>query len=172
MSNNQQDRVSYSYGFKVPGAEQYSSVNVNVSYSSDVRDDETPEKAMERVRAFIHAEVSREAPISEPAPIQTPVASRVTQPPRRIEDEAFDPNNQDHFRIAQNVFDYLNITSEKARAYKIHNLLPGCRVGDLRRIVENDEEEFRNEARRQPFRVVRKDGKKSNWDGNSPRKRW
>jgi hypothetical protein len=168
MSNNkQQDRVSYSFGFKHPGPEQYSSENVTVSYSTDIRVDETPEGAMERARAFVMSEVGRQSTAVVPKSTQQPMPS-----PRRIEDEVFDPNNQDHFRIAQNVFDYLNISSEKARAYKIHQLLPGCRVGDLRRIVEDDEAEFRNEATRQPVRAVRRDGQRSNWNGNSSRKRW
>ena len=167
MSTNQNDRVSYSYGFKVPGAEQYSSVNVNVSYSTDVRDGETPEKAMERARAFVHAEAGRETP-----PAAEPPRTPPPGPSQRVEDEAFDPNNQTHFRIAHQVFDHLDIRSDKARSYKLHVLLPGKRVGDLRRIVEDDEADYRQEGARQPFRVAKGDGRKSNWDGGQPRRRW
>lgn len=47
------DRVSYSYGIKWPGPTDYSSVHCDISYSTDVRDDETPEQAVSRARKFV-----------------------------------------------------------------------------------------------------------------------
>lgn len=173
MKTMQEDRVSYSYGFKSPGVEQYSSINVNVSYSTDVREGETPEQALARAKAFVLAETDHQAAIEAPATMQnSKIEMGIPTSSKRVEDEAFDPNNQTHFKIVQNVFDFLNIRSEKARSYKMHVLLIGHRVGDLRRIVEEDELNYAQEAASQPFRIGKNDKSKSNWDGKSPRKRW
>lgn len=145
MTTTTQDRVSYSYGFKVPGQTQYSSTNVNISYSTDLRPDEAPEQALERARRFVLAEADRE--LEAEAPRES----------ARVEDEAFDPNNQVHYRIAQNVFDHLGIKSEKSRLYKLHNILPGKPVKDIRRLVEEDMAAFRQ----QPVGGSRRPGRRA-----------
>lgn len=48
------DRVNYSFGHKV-NLGNYESADFHISYSSDVKADETPEKALNRVRKFVEA---------------------------------------------------------------------------------------------------------------------
>jgi hypothetical protein len=49
------DRVNYSYGMKV-SLGNYESADFHMSLSSDVRDSETPEQALERVKEFVENE--------------------------------------------------------------------------------------------------------------------
>jgi len=51
---NARDRVSYTFGMKMPGPEKYSMIDFSVSFSSDVKSDETPVATYERVRKFVH----------------------------------------------------------------------------------------------------------------------
>lgn len=129
---SEHDRISYSYGFKVPGAEQYSSVNVTVSLSTDVKAGETPDQAMERAKAFVHAHSDEEMP-------QEPTRRR--QPPMTA--ELFDPSNSVHLRLAKIVFEKEGVTSEKARAYVTHQLLKGAPVGAIGEIVRKNNEDYR-----------------------------
>lgn len=57
---SQPDRISYSYGLKLPGAEEFSSINVNLSISSDVRQGETADQAMARARDFVHTQCEKD----------------------------------------------------------------------------------------------------------------
>jgi hypothetical protein len=47
------DRVTYSFGMTLPGAQPYSSLRFDVSYDSDVVKGEKAEDAFERVKAFV-----------------------------------------------------------------------------------------------------------------------
>lgn len=49
------DRVNYSFGHKV-NLGNYESADFHISYSSDVKEDETPEEALERVRKFVEGQ--------------------------------------------------------------------------------------------------------------------
>jgi hypothetical protein len=53
------DRINFTMGFKLGGPE-YSSANASVSFSSDVRPDETPDQAFARVRAFVEKKCEKE----------------------------------------------------------------------------------------------------------------
>lgn len=53
------DRINFTMGFKI-GGKNYSSANASVSYTSDVRPDETPEKAYARIRAFVDKQCEKE----------------------------------------------------------------------------------------------------------------
>lgn len=132
---SEQDRVSYSYGFKVPGPEQYSSVNVSVSLSTDVKAGESPDQAMERAKAFVHTHADNEMAPSTQAPVKS---------------ELFDPANPVHRRIAEATFDALDIRSASSRTYKMNNLLKGEPVANIAAIVRKDEEDYRaqNSGRR------------------------
>lgn len=133
---SEQDRVSYSYGFKVPGPEQYSSVNVSVSLSTDVKAGETPDQAMERAKTFVHMHADNEMTSSTP----------VRQP--QVKSELFDPSNPVHRRIAEATFDALGIRTAQARNYKMNNLLKGEPVANIANVVRRDEEDFRGGSRR------------------------
>jgi len=54
------DRVNYSFGMKLPWTEQFSSVDFHISYSSDVKEGESPEEAFERVKGFVEEETEKE----------------------------------------------------------------------------------------------------------------
>ena len=54
----QQDRVSYSYGIKLSDG-HYGSRDAHVSYSSDVKEGETKEQAMARVKTFVEQEAKK-----------------------------------------------------------------------------------------------------------------
>ena len=54
------DRISFTHGFKVPGPVGYSSINMDISYTSDVKSDETPKTALRRVKRFVKANLKRE----------------------------------------------------------------------------------------------------------------
>lgn len=47
------DRVSYSFGMKLPGKEPYPSIDFHVSLSSDAYEGESPEDAFERVQKSV-----------------------------------------------------------------------------------------------------------------------
>ena len=53
------DRISYSLGTKI-GQPNYSSVDFHISLSSDVREDETPERAYKRIQKFVEAKLEEE----------------------------------------------------------------------------------------------------------------
>ncbi len=53
------DQVSYSFGYKCT-TRQYENATFNVSLKSDVRDNETPEEAFERVKEFVEERAHRE----------------------------------------------------------------------------------------------------------------
>ena len=48
----EQDKISYGLTIKV-GLPNYGSADCHVSYSSSIKEDETPEKALKRVKAFV-----------------------------------------------------------------------------------------------------------------------
>ena len=54
------DRISYSLGGKV-NTGNYENVDYHVGMSSDVRDGETPEKALRRIKKFIEEQADKEA---------------------------------------------------------------------------------------------------------------
>ena len=54
------DRVTAFFGRKIQ-VKQYEPVDINIGYSSDVRDDETPEEAYERVSNFVKKKVAIES---------------------------------------------------------------------------------------------------------------
>ncbi len=56
---NNPDRVSVSLGAKL-GKPNFSSVDFHVSYSSDVKEGETPEAAYKRVQKFVEAKFEAE----------------------------------------------------------------------------------------------------------------
>lgn len=47
------DRLNVSFGMKLPGPIEYSSVTFNVSYTSDVKAGETLEEAWDRVKQVV-----------------------------------------------------------------------------------------------------------------------
>lgn len=47
------DKITYSFGMTVPGAEPYSSLRFDVSLTSEVRFKETDEAAFARVKEFV-----------------------------------------------------------------------------------------------------------------------
>ena len=53
----QPDRVSVSFGMKVPGAQEYSSINFNVSYSSDRKKGEKLEDHWKRVASEVDTQI-------------------------------------------------------------------------------------------------------------------
>jgi len=54
------DRINYTLGMKVPGPEAYSSVSFSVSLTSDVKENETIQEAMDRVKDFVETEVEKD----------------------------------------------------------------------------------------------------------------
>lgn len=54
------DRISYSYGVKLPGAEDYSSITVNASLSTDVQEDESADDALQRARLFVQTQIEKD----------------------------------------------------------------------------------------------------------------
>jgi len=54
------DRVNFTFGMKVPGVEQYSSISFSSSLTSDRKPDETVEQAFERVREIVLAQVDKD----------------------------------------------------------------------------------------------------------------
>lgn len=52
---SESDRVNFSFGMKV-NLGNYESADFHMSLSSDVRDDESPEQALERVKEFVENE--------------------------------------------------------------------------------------------------------------------
>lgn len=92
---------------------------------------------MERARDFVHHQAERDMPrrqAAAPAP-----ASR--QAPD-VQNEIFDPNNPVHYRLAASVLDHERIKSPAAREFKVNVLLKGCRVGDIGRIVREDQQAY------------------------------
>ena len=132
-----QDRVSYSHGVTVPGPEQYSSRRIDVSFTTDVRYDETPEQAMDRAKAFVHAQAEEGMPLAE-----RPAAPASALTVASIDAELFDPANPVHRRIANAVLDTENVRSEKAREFKMTRLMKGMPIRDLAQIVRRDQEAF------------------------------
>jgi hypothetical protein len=53
------DRITYSYGMKI-GLPNYSSADFHVSMSSDVKPDETKDKAFARIKKFVDAQAEKE----------------------------------------------------------------------------------------------------------------
>lgn len=60
MKEGQPDRVSFSYGVKLPGPVKWASVNTNISMSTDVLDGESPAKAIARARKIVMAQIEKE----------------------------------------------------------------------------------------------------------------
>jgi len=60
MQERQPDRISFSYGVKLPGPVKWSSVDCHMSMSTDVLGDETPQKAIARARKIVMAQMERE----------------------------------------------------------------------------------------------------------------
>lgn len=54
--NGQPDRISYSFGRKISTA-QYESADVHISLSTDLREGETVEKAIQRAAKIVETEV-------------------------------------------------------------------------------------------------------------------
>jgi hypothetical protein len=52
------DRVSYSFGLKL--SKNYQTLDFHISHESDVRDEETPEQAYDRVRKSVEEKVDVE----------------------------------------------------------------------------------------------------------------
>lgn len=52
----EQDRVSYSFGRKISTA-KFETADVHISYSSDVKEGETPDEALERLAEFVEKKV-------------------------------------------------------------------------------------------------------------------
>ena len=59
MAESQEDRVSYSFGLKL-NIGNYQSLDYHMSYSTDVKDGETPDVAMERARTFVQQKADEE----------------------------------------------------------------------------------------------------------------
>jgi len=59
MSEYQPSRVTYSFSMKV-GLPNYSSADFHIGLSSDVRDDETPDKAFKRVKEWVESKLEGE----------------------------------------------------------------------------------------------------------------
>jgi len=56
----QPDRISYSLGMKI-NMGNYESADLHVGLSSDVREGETQESAMKRIKKFVEAQAEKEA---------------------------------------------------------------------------------------------------------------
>lgn len=54
------DRVNYTFGMKIPGKVEYSSLNFSASLSSDVLPGESVEDAFDRVRKLVMVEVDKD----------------------------------------------------------------------------------------------------------------
>lgn len=150
MNTNQTDRVSFSYGFKKPGEEQYSSVNLAMSYSTDVLAGETAEEAMKRCQKFVLERLELE---TGPAP----------------ELVTFDPNNPEHRREADAHFDALRLTASRRR-WLGENFLPGTPLSKVGAAIKDEVERYNREQtekrRIDPFRVrSRATNGRSNWNG-------
>jgi len=59
-TTGQADRVSFTYGIKVPGPVQFSSITISASFSTDLVEEETPEDAIKRARDFVMREVEKD----------------------------------------------------------------------------------------------------------------
>lgn len=138
MTTPTPDRVSYSYGFKVPGKTQYSSTNVNISFSTDLRPNETPEQALERARGFVLVEADRELEVEQ---------ATAPRGAEDVRDQAFDIANKMHVNIATNIMDHLNIKADRHEA-KMKFVLKGKRVGDIRDLLEADYAAFQAKQKR------------------------
>jgi len=55
MERGQPDRVNYSFGMKIPLGD-YKMADFHVNFSSDVKDGETWEQALQRVQVFVERE--------------------------------------------------------------------------------------------------------------------
>jgi hypothetical protein len=60
----EQDRLSYSFGVKM-NIGNYQSVDFHISYSSDVKEGETPDKALTRIKKYVEAKVEQEVEIAQ-----------------------------------------------------------------------------------------------------------
>lgn len=162
----QRDRISYSYGLKVPGPEEYSSVHVSVSYASDVADGESAEEALQRARDVVHAQCERDLPdrglqlsngVREPAqrpqdprdPFRVARRDELPRGRRRPEDEPFDYEGNDlHYKTANIYFDNNKVMSDKRRQYFVDVILKDARYGEIGRLIKEEVEAFRNKGRR------------------------
>jgi hypothetical protein len=153
MNQQTPDRVSFSYGQKVPGEERFSSVDLHLSDSTDIRAGETAEQAMARAKRFVLEQFNaRGAPRVEPV-------------------EVFDPENEEHRRIADHSFDR-HRTPLKSRRYVAERILAGQPLDQVGPLIDADQTLMKKTGGvRPPFRVVRNDGTKSDWDGGFPRRR-
>lgn len=59
MAEGQPDRVSYSFGMKI-NIGNFQNVDFHLSYSTDCKEGETKEDAMERAGAFVESEADKE----------------------------------------------------------------------------------------------------------------
>ena len=53
------DRLSYSFGAKI-NIGNYQNVDFNVTYSSDIKSGETPDKAFARIKKYVEQKVEEE----------------------------------------------------------------------------------------------------------------
>lgn len=58
------DRLSYTFGVKM-NIGNYQSADFHVSYSSDVKSGETPDKAFSRIKKYVEQKVEEEVEIAQ-----------------------------------------------------------------------------------------------------------
>lgn len=61
---NQGDRLSYSFGVKM-NIGNYQNIDLNVEYASDVRSDETPDKAFVRIKKYVEKKIEQEISLAQ-----------------------------------------------------------------------------------------------------------
>lgn len=152
-TTGQLDRVSYSYSFKT--SEEFNSRAVHLSYSTDAAAGETPEQAMERARAFVHAQCERDTrrSVSGPAPAtsQAPARSARSQ-------EVFDPGNPDHVEEARVLLERARVGVNRQRFF-FTTLLPGKPMESLGDFIQDEVNDFaRQRANREPYNQRRGGG--------------
>lgn len=168
MATNQTpDRVSFSYGNKVPGSERFSSIDLHLSYSTDILAGETAAEAMARARRFVLNQFNErlaqpQTALSEPSRGSAVSAARPSS-------ATFNPDSPQHQALADEVFDQYRMTPRRRR-YIADNILKGLPLDQVGPTIHAEQTNMKKSGSLASiFRVRRQDGQRSNWDGRWPR---
>lgn len=140
LTLNQPDRVSFSYGTKVPGEERYSSVDLHMSYSTDIMDGETADEAMARARRFVLDQLNEKAARSQQPRDAAAPAARPSSP------MLFDPENPMHRDMAAAHFEIHRVTTEKRRKFIAFNFLAGKPLDQVGPLIRAEVEAFKKSS--------------------------
>ncbi len=167
-TNNTPDRVSFSYGNKVPGAERFSSIDLHLSYSTDILAGETAAEAMARARRFVLEQFNER--LAQPKPALSEPSRGAIVSGSRPSSAKFDPDNIEHQAQADEVFDIYRMTPRRRR-YIAENFLAGKPLDQVAPIIHGEQQNMKKSGGIATiFHVKRRDGQRGNWDGSWPRR--